>query len=174
MATWNIDTSHSSAHFSIRHLMITNVRGEFSVVTGTLEYDAAAPEKSSVIASIDVASINTREEKRDTHLKSADFFDAEKFPKIEFKSTSVSKKGDGLEVKGDLTMHGVTKSVTLTVEGPSNEEKDPWGNTRVGASASGTIDRRDFGLTWNGTLESGGLLVGHDVKLTLDVSLVKK
>ncbi|MFI5300756.1 MAG: YceI family protein [Polyangiales bacterium] len=174
MATWNIDSSHSSAQFSIRHLMITNVRGEFSSVTGTVEYDPASPASAKISASIDVATIDTREAQRDTHLKSADFFDVEKFPKITFESTEIVKHGDHLHVKGNLTMHGVTKAIDLEVDGPTKEEKDPWGNTRIGASASAKIDRRDWGLNWNSAIESGGVLVGHDVKLTLDVSLVRK
>jgi polyisoprenoid-binding protein YceI len=174
MATWNIDPAHSSAQFSIRHLMITNVRGEFGVVAGAVEFDPESPTHANFSPSIDVASINTHEPQRDTHLKSADFFDVETFPKITFESTSVAKKGDGLEVTGDLTMHGVTKSIVLAVEGPTRAEKDPWGNTRIGASATGKIDRREWGLNWNSAIESGGVLVGHDVKLILDVSLVRK
>jgi polyisoprenoid-binding protein YceI len=174
MATWNIDPSHSSVHFSIRHLMITNVRGEFSGVAGSVEFDPAAPEAASVRATVDAGSVNTRDEKRDGHLKSGDFFDVEKFPKIEFASTKVEKHGDGLKVTGDLTLHGVTKSIVLAVEGPTSAEKDPWGNTRIGASATVTLDRRDFGLTWNSAIESGGVLVGHDAKLTIDVSLVRQ
>jgi polyisoprenoid-binding protein YceI len=175
MATWQIDSSHSSAQFSVRHLMITNVRGEFTNVSGTLEFDPAAPATAKLSATIDANTINTREAKRDEHLKSADFFDVEKFPQISFKSTSIAPSSAGhLELRGDLTIHGVTKPVTLAVEGPTREEKDPWGNTRIGASASGTLDRRDFGLVWNAAMESGGVLVGHDVKLTLDVSLIRK
>lgn len=173
MATWNIDASHSSVQFSIRHLMITNVRGEFSGLAGSVEFDAASPESASVKASVDPSTVNTRDEKRDGHLKSADFFDVEKFPKITFESTAVAKHGDHLHVKGNLTMHGVTKAIDLEVEGPTKEEKDPWGNTRIGAAATAKIDRRDWGLVWNGATESGGILVGHDVKLTIDVSLVR-
>lgn len=174
MATWQIDSSHSSVQFSIRHLMITNVRGEFGGVVGSVEWDAGSPAAAKVEASIDVATVNTREADRDKHLKSADFFDVEKFPKITFVSTRISASGAGLEVAGDLTIHGVTKPVVLAVEGPTKEEKDPWGNTRIGASATTTIDRREFGLTWNSAIESGGVLVGHDAKLTIDVSLVRK
>ncbi len=173
MATWNIDPTHSSVHFSIRHLMITNVRGEFSGVSGSVSFDRANPAATAITASVDAATVNTREPKRDEHLRSADFFEVERFPKVTFVSTAVAPKGDGFEVKGDLTLHGVTKAITLAVEGPTHEEKDPWGNTRMGASASVTLDRRDFGLTWNSAIESGGVLVGHDVKLTIDVSLVR-
>lgn len=173
MATWNIDSSHSGAHFTVRHLMITNVRGEFTGLSGTVEFDPASPESAKVQASIDAATVNTREEKRDGHLKSADFFEVEKYPKLTFSSTSITKKGDGFALTGDLTIRGTTKPVTFQVEGPTKEEKDPWGNTRIGASATTTIDRREFGLTWNSAIESGGVLVGHDVKLTIDVSLVR-
>lgn len=174
MATWIIDASHSSAQFSVRHLMITNVRGEFTGVAGTLEFDAASPEGAKVSATVDASTISTRDVGRDTHLKSADFFDVENFPQLSFTSTSIAKKGHDLEVKGDLTIHGVTKPVTFAVEGPTKEEKDPWGNSRIGASATTTIDRRDFGLTWNSAIESGGVLVGHDAKITIDVSLIRK
>jgi polyisoprenoid-binding protein YceI len=174
MATWNIDSSHSSVQFSIRHLMITNVRGEFAGVTGSVEYDAANPLATKVNASVDAASINTRDEKRDGHLRSADFFDVATFPTVTFASTAVARNGGGhLEVHGDLTLHGVTKPVVLAVDGPTGEEKDPWGNTRIGASISTTIDRREFGLGWNAVIESGGVLVGHDAKLTIDLSLVR-
>jgi polyisoprenoid-binding protein YceI len=173
MATWNIDSSHSGAHFTVRHLMITNVRGEFTGLSGTVDFDPAAPEGAKVTASIEASTVSTRDEKRDGHLKSADFFEVEKHPKLTFTSTSIAKKGDGLALTGDLTIRGTTKSVTFQVEGPTKEEKDPWGNTRIGASATATIDRREFGLTWNSAIESGGVLVGHDVKLTIDVSLVR-
>lgn len=173
MATWNIDSSHSSAQFTVRHLMITNVRGEMSGLAGTVELDLASPEKSKVTASVDTTTVNTREEKRDAHLKSADFFESDKHPKMTFTSTSIAKKGDGWALTGDLTIRGTTKPVTFIVEGPTKEEKDPWGNTRVGASATATIDRREFGLTWNSAIESGGVLVGHDVKIVVDVSLVR-
>ncbi len=173
MAIWNIDSSHSGVHFSVRHLMITNVRGEFTGLSGQVNFDPASAESASLEASVDAASINTREEKRDEHLRSADFFDVAQNPKISFKSTSVTKKGDGFALTGDLTIRGNTKSVTFAVEGGTTVEKDPWGNARIGASATATIDRRDFGLTWNSAIESGGVLVGHDVKLTIDVSLVR-
>ncbi len=174
MATWNIDPSHSAVQFSVRHLMITNVRGEFTGVTGQMTYDPAAPAATTVQATIDAKTVNSREAKRDEHLRSADFFDVEKHPTITFASTRVTTKGAGqLEIVGDLTIHGVTKPVTLAVEGPTNEEKDPWGNTRIGASGTTTIDRRDFGLTWNSAIESGGVLVGNEVKLTIDVSLIR-
>ncbi len=172
---WVIDGSHSSAGFSVKHLMITNVRGEFQKVEGTVTYDPAKPEATTIEASADVASINTRDEKRDGHLKSPDFFDVEKFPTLTFKSKSVKVKGkEELSVTGDLTIHGVTKEVVLEVEGPSAPTSDPWGNTRIGATASTKIKREDFGLSWNAALEAGGVLVGSDVKITLDVSLIQQ
>ena len=174
MSTWNIDASHSSATFTVRHLMITNVRGEFQKLSGTATFDAANPAASKVEATIDVASINTREAQRDAHLKSADFFDVEKFPTITFASKSIAKKGDGeLAIVGDLTIHGTTNEVTLSVDGPTAEHKDPWGNTRIGATATTKIKRSAFGITWNSAIEAGGVLVGDDVSITLDVSLVK-
>lgn len=174
MSTWNIDGSHSSVTFSVRHLMISNVKGEFQKVSGAVKWDAASPAASSVEVEIDMNSINTREDKRDAHLKSADFFDTEKFPKMTFRSTAVKASGDGAELTGDLTIRGVTRSVTLKVEGPTSEQKDPWGNTRVGASASTKIKRSDFGVTWNAALETGGVVVGDEVSIHVDVSLVKQ
>ena len=174
-ATWAIDASHSSVTFSVRHMMITNVRGEFQKLSGTVKYDRKHPETAKVEVEIDVASIQTREEKRDAHLRSADFFDAEKFPTIKFSSTSIGPvNGDRFDVVGDLTIHGVTREVTLSVEGPTAESKDPWGNTRIGATATGKIKRSEFGMTWNNVLEAGGMLVGDEVKLSLDVSLVRQ
>lgn len=174
MSTWTIDASHSSITFSVRHLMISNVKGEFQKVSGTVTWDKANPGASSVEVEIDMNSINTREDKRDAHLKSADFFDTEKFPTMTFRATSVKAKGDGAELTGDLTLRGVTRSVTLEVDGPTPEQKDPWGNTRVGASASAKIKRSDFGVTWNAALETGGVVVGDEVKIHVDVSLVKQ
>lgn len=174
MSKFQIDPSHSSANFTIKHMMIAKVHGGFEKMSGSLVYDSANPEKSSIEVSIDAASINTREAQRDTHLKSADFFDVEKYPTITFKSNRVDGKLGSLKVIGDLTIHGVTKSVTLDVEGPSDELKDPWGNTKVGASATTKINRRDFGLSWNAALEAGGFLVGEEVSITLEVQFVKQ
>jgi polyisoprenoid-binding protein YceI len=172
--TYKIDPAHSSAHFIIRHLMITNVRGGFTSVQGTVVYDPEDLSGSSIDVIIDVNSLNTSDASRDGHLKSADFMDVEKYPTITFKSKTISKEGGGdLLVKGDLTIHGVTKEVPLEIEGPTGEEKDPWGNTRIGASAVTKIKRSEFGLTWNAALESGGFLIGDDLKLELDVSLIK-
>ncbi len=171
---WNIDTAHSHAQFKVKHMMISNVKGEFTAVTGSLQYDSENVANSSVQATIDATTINTREPQRDTHLKSADFFDVEKFPTLTFKSTRVSKKGDGeLSVAGDLTIHGVTRTVTFDVEDFTAPMKDPWGNTRMGLSATTKINRKDFGLSWNSLLETGGMVVGEDVTITLDVEFVK-
>ncbi len=172
--TWNIDSVHSSAQFKVKHMMISNVKGEFTTITGTLKYDAENVSNSYVEASIDAKTISTRDPQRDAHLKSADFFDVEKYPALSFKSNRVSKKADGeLSVAGDLTIHGVTKNVVFEVEGPSAPTKDPWGNTRVGLSATTRINRKDFGLTWNAALETGGILVGEEVSITLDVQFIK-
>jgi polyisoprenoid-binding protein YceI len=172
IANWNIDPSHSNAQFSVRHMMISNVKGEFTKVSGTASFDPSNPETFSAEASINVATINTREHDRDNHLKSPDFFNVEKFPTITFKSKRAEKSPDGLKLTGDLTIHGVTREVVLEVEGPTPPTKDPWGNTRVGASATTKINRKDFGLTYNQALETGGFLVGEEVKITLDVELV--
>ena len=172
--TWNIDPVHSNAEFKVRHLMISNVKGQFKGVTGTLKLDNADLTKSGVEVSIDAATINTNEAQRDAHLKSADFFDVEKFPTLTFKSTRVSKGKDGaLTVAGDLTLHGVTRNVGFEVEGPSAPTKDPWGNTRIGLSATTRINRKDFGLTWNAALETGGLMVSDEVAITLDIQFIK-
>ena len=172
--TWNIDPVHTMAEFKVRHMMITNVKGHFTGVTGVLTLNEQDITKSHVEASIDAASINTREADRDTHLKSADFLDVEKFPKLTFTSTRVTSTGEGeLQVEGDLTIHGVTRKVVFTVEGPTPPGKDPWGNTRIGLTATTKINRKDFGLTWNAALETGGILVGDDVTITFDVEAIK-
>jgi polyisoprenoid-binding protein YceI len=173
-STWNIDPVHSVVEFKVRHMMISNVKGHFSKVTGVLSLDEGRPENSSVVAEIDVNSIDTHDAQRDGHLKSADFFDAEKFPTITFKSTSVKPTGQASgTVEGDLTIHGVTRKVVLDVEGPTAPGKDPWGNTRVGVTATTKISRKDFGLIWNASLETGGVLVGDEVTISLDVQFVK-
>lgn len=174
-ASWEIDSAHSSAQFSVRHMMVSNVKGEFGKVTGTVNVDEKDVTKSTVEATIDARTINTREPKRDEHLRGAEFFDTAKYPDITFKSTSVKKAGkDKLKVTGDLTMHGVTKPVVLDVVGPSKEVKDPWGNTKVGATATTKVNRKDFGLNWNKALETGGMVVGEEVAITLDLELNKK
>jgi polyisoprenoid-binding protein YceI len=172
---WTVDASHSNASFSVRHMMITNVRGEFQKLEGTVSWDPANPGATQVEATIDVASINTRDPQRDGHLKSGDFLDVERFPKLTFNSKSVTAKGkEHLQLTGDLTIHGVTKEVVLEVEGPSAPSTDPFGNTRVGATATTKIKRDDFGLVWNAALETGGVLVGNDVSITIDISLIKQ
>jgi len=170
---YEIDPTHSSVHFSVRHLMVSNVRGEFSKVSGTIQFDPQNPAASTVQASIDATSINTRDDQRDGHLKSADFLDVEKFPTITFQSTKIEAHNDGGKVTGDLTIHGVTRPITLTVEGPTEEIKDPWGKQRIGASATAKLNRKDFGLVWNTALEAGGVLVGDEVKITLDLEAVR-
>jgi polyisoprenoid-binding protein YceI len=172
---WVIDASHSNAGFTVKHMMITNVRGEFSKLAGTVSYDAAKPEATQIDATVDVASLSTRDAQRDGHLKSPDFFDIEKYPNITFKSKSVKAKSkEDLSVTGDLTIHGVTKEVVLEVEGLSGPSNDPFGNTLLGASATTKIKRDDFGMVWNGVLEAGGVLVGNEVKITIDISLIKQ
>jgi polyisoprenoid-binding protein YceI len=173
-STWNIDAAHTVAEFKVKHMMISNVKGHFPKVTGVLTLDETDPTKSSVEASIDVSSIETRDAQRDGHLKSADFFDVEKFPTMTFKSTGVKIAGVGEgTVEGDLTIRDVTRKVVFAVEGPTAPGKDPWGNLRVAVSATTKISRKDFGLVWNAALETGGVLVGDDVTITLDVQFVK-
>lgn len=171
--TWKIDPAHSSAQFVVRHMMITNVRGGFSGVQGTVVYDPDDLNASSVDVIIDKNTLNTGDTNRDAHVKSAEFLDVEKYPTITFKSKKITKDGDGLKITGDLTVHGVTKEVGLNVDGPTGEQKDPYGNIRVGASATTKIKRSDFGLTWNAALETGGIMLGDDLKLEVDVSLIK-
>ena len=171
---WNIDPAHSAAEFKVKHMMISNVKGAFSGLSGVLAEHTIAPTLSSVEASVPVTTLSTGDPQRDGHLKGADFFDADKYPSLNFKSTNVAKKGNAeYEVTGDLTIHGVTKPVTFAVEGPSAPGKDPWGNTRIGLSATAKINRKDFGLAWNAPLETGGFLVGEEVSITLDVQFVK-
>jgi len=170
--TWNIDPAHSNAQFSVRHLMISNVKGEFTRVNGQVQFDPDRPESLFADATLDVSTINTREPDRDKHLKSADFFDVTNFPTITFKSRRAEKGPGGMKLTGNLTIRGTTREVTLEVEGPTPPMKDPWGFTRVGASATTKINRKDFGLTWNQALETGGVLVGDEIKITVDVELV--
>jgi polyisoprenoid-binding protein YceI len=172
--TWNIDPIHTTAAFKVRHMMITNVRGHFAVVTGVVKLDEHDVTKSRVEAQIEASSIDTRNEQRDAHLRSADFFDVERFPALSFISTRVSRIGEGeLSMEGDLTIRGVTRKVVFAVDEPSAPAQDPWGNTRMGLSAKTKIDRKDFGLTWNAALEAGGVLVGDDVTITLDIQLLR-
>jgi polyisoprenoid-binding protein YceI len=170
VSTWAIDPAHSVAEFKVKHMMISNVKGQFSGISGTLERHEGDVTKSKVEVTIDAASVDTR----DAHLKSADFFEVEKFPTLSFKSTRIIPKNqDELAVEGDLTIHGVTRTVRFAVEGPTAPAKDPWGNTRIGISATTKINRKDYHLTWNTALETGGILVGEEVTITLDVQFVK-
>jgi polyisoprenoid-binding protein YceI len=172
--TWNLDPAHTVAEFKVKHMMISNVKGQFAKPTGKLTLDSSKHEYSKVEVSIEAASIETRDAQRDAHLKSADFLDAEKFPTLSFKSTRINAVRDGeLTVEGDLTIHGETRKVTFAVEGPTPPAKDPWGNTRVAVLATTKINRKDFGLTWNAALETGGILVGEEVTITLDAQFVK-
>jgi polyisoprenoid-binding protein YceI len=172
--TYQIDAAHSHVQFSVRHLMVSNVHGTFTGVTGTVSYDPDKPAETTIEATVDVNTVSTHDEKRDGHLKSPDFFDVAQYPVITFKSKRV-EGGTATEQKitGDLTLHGVTKEVTLTVDEVSAEAKDPWGNTKIGATAKGKLKRSDFGLHWNAPLETGGLLVGDDVKLEFELEFLK-
>ena len=175
MATYQIDPQHTAAHFKVRHMMISNVQGEFSGVTGTVDFDPMNLPASHVEATINAATVSTRESQRDKHLKGADFLDVRRFPVMTFRSTKIISTGDGsYDLTGDLTIRGVTRDVTLQVESLTPEIKDPDGQLRRGASASTRIERKDFGLTWNAVLESGGFLVGDDVDITIDVEMVRK
>ncbi len=172
--TYEIDPAHSNVSFSIRHLMVTNVRGSFRNVKGTVVYDPENPSATTVQAVIDAGTISTNDNERDTHVKGPDFLDVDRYPRIEFSSTSVKKtNGSELEVSGNLTVHGITKPVVLKVNDVSSETKDPWGKIRIGASAQAKIKRSDFGLTWNAPLEAGGVLVGDEVKLNFELEFLK-
>lgn len=172
LGTYTIDASHSSVGFAVRHLVIAKVRGVFTRFTGSFAFDPQDLSKSHVTVTIDASSIDTREAQRDGHLKSADFFDVEKFKELTFKSTRVEGTGTELKVTGELTMHGVTKEVTLDVE-HEGTGKDPWGNDRQGFSAKGTVNRKDFGLVWNQTLDAGGVALGEKVEISIDVEGIK-
>jgi polyisoprenoid-binding protein YceI len=172
--TWTIDPAHSQVEFAVRHLMISTVRGRFAGVKGTVVSDDSDLGTAQVDVTIDVHTIDTREAQRDAHLKSADFFDAEKFPVLTFKSTRViDVKGDRFKLVGDLTMHGVSREVTLDVTS-EGRGKDPWGGERAGYSAVAKVNRSDFGLTWNQVLETGGIAVGDEIRIRLDLELVKQ
>ena len=165
--TWVLDPAHSEVTFSLRHMMISKVRGEFGLKSATIEAPAN-PLEAKVTASVDAASISTGDQNRDNHLRSADFFDVETYPTIDFVSTGVRYEGGDFLVDGDLTMHGVTKPVTFELEF-GGFGTDPYGNYKAGATAKTVVNREDFGLTWNAALESGGVLVGKDVTITLDL-----
>ena len=171
--TWKIDPVHSVAEFKVRHMMVSNVKGHFSGIAGSVTLNEGDIRKSRVEGTILAGSIDTREPQRDAHLKSEDFLHAEKFPALTFQSTSIARSSAGtLKVTGDLTIRGVTRSVVFDVDGPTPPTKDPWGNLRVGLSATTKINRKDYGLNWNAVLEAGGLLVGDEVTITLEVELL--
>ncbi len=175
MATYQLDPAHSTVGFSVKHLMITNVRGVFEKYSGKFVYDSAKPEEAQVEATIETGSVNTHVADRDKHLRNADFFDAEKFPTMTFKSNSVKAVGGGrLQIAGDLTLHGVTKPVVVHAEKPSDEWTDPYKKRKIGLSAETKISRKDFGLTWNVPLEGTGVLVGDDVRILLDLQFVRE
>ena len=173
--TWVLDSAHSAVQFKVRHMMVSNVRGGFEKVSGNITYDGGDISRSSAEITIDANSINTRVEKRDKHLKSPDLLDAEKYPLLVFKSEKVERAGEEkLKVTGDLTIRGVTREVVLDVEGPTPPVKDLQGKMRVGGTASTTINRKDFGLTWNKAIEAGGVVVGNEVEITIDIEIVQE
>ncbi len=171
---WAIDSAHTAAHFSVKHLMVSTVRGQFRNVTGRVWLDEGELTRSRIEVEIDAASLETGEPKRDAHLRSADFFDVEKYPKLNFRSTRIEGGGEEFVVTGELSMHGVSRQVTLKVESLSPPMKDPYGRQVRGVSAVGKLNRKDWGLGWNATLETGGVLVGDEVKLQIDAELVAK
>jgi len=174
-SAWQIDPAHTAAQFAVKHMMISTVRGEFKAVTGTITWDNSDVTKSSVNVTIDANTVNTGEPKRDGDLKSDHFFDVAEYPTLTFKSTKVEQAGAGkLRVTGDLTIRGVTKSVVLDVDGPSTSVKDPMGNTRSAISASTRINRQDFGVKWNANMDGGGVVVGDDVNITIDLEMTKQ
>lgn len=173
-STYVLDGSHTQAQFKVRHMMITNVTGEFKNIEGTFNYNPNDPALSQVEIKIDASSIDTRDTNRDAHLKSADFFDIEQYPNLTFSSKKFEKTSDGYKVTGDLTIRDTTKEVVLDVEGPTDEIKDPWGNSRIGVVASTKINRKEFGLNWNVALEAGGFLVGEDIRINIEAEFTKQ
>jgi polyisoprenoid-binding protein YceI len=174
-STWQIDPAHSAAQFAVKHLAISTVRGAFTSVKGTVQFEDKDITKSSVDVTIDVNSVDTRQPDRDKDLRSDHFFDAEHFPTITFKSKRVEQLSSGkLKITGDLTIHGITKEVVLDVDGPTAPVKDPWGNQRIAVSATTKINRQDFGVKWNATMDNGGVVVGDEVSITIDAEMVQK
>lgn len=169
---WAIDPTHSEIGFKVKHMMFTNISGKFGTYDATITTEDDNFENANIEFSADINSINTNNTDRDNHLKSGDFFEAENHPKLTFKATSFTKKGDDYELEGDLTLKGITKSVKLPTEF-SGLMKDPWGNTKVGINISGKINRKDWGLTYNAALEAGGVLIGEDVRLDIEIQLIK-
>jgi polyisoprenoid-binding protein YceI len=174
-STWQIDPAHTAAGFSVKHMMIATVRGQFKGVKGTVNWDDQDISKSSIEVSIDATTVDTGEAKRDTDLKSANFFDVATYPTITFKSTKVEQVSAGkLKITGDLTIHGITKQVALDVEGPSNAIKDPYGKTRVAANATTTINRLDYGIRWNTKMDNGSVIVSDQVNISIDVEMTRQ
>jgi polyisoprenoid-binding protein YceI len=174
-STWQIDPAHSAAQFAVKHLAISTVRGAFTSVKGTVQFDDKDITKSSVDVTIDVNSVDTRQPDRDKDLRSDHFFDAEHFPTITFKSKRVEQLSPGkLKITGDLTIHGITKEVVLDVDGPTAPVKDPWGNQRMAINATTKINRQDFGVKWNATMDNGGVVVGDEVSITIDAEMIPK
>jgi polyisoprenoid-binding protein YceI len=172
---WQIDPAHSAAQFSVRHMMVSTIRGTFEKMSGTVLWDGKDFTTASVEVAIETASITTREPKRDAHLKSADFFDAEKFPMLSFKSAKIEPAGPGkAKMTGDLTIRGVARPVVFEVEGPTPQIKDPYGFVRAGATATTRINRQDFGVSWNALLDAGGVVVGDEVTITIDIEIMRK
>ena len=173
-STWTIDPAHSEAGFVVRHMGVSNVRGSFTKVTGTVVIDDKDITRSTVNATIDTTTVDTGNSMRDGHLKSKEFFDVANFPAITFKSSKVTNSMGKMQMTGDLTLHGVTKSVVLDLDGPSKEQTSPQGNALRGFSGTTTVNRRDYGLVWGGNLKSGDPMVGDDIKVTIDVELDKQ
>jgi polyisoprenoid-binding protein YceI len=174
-ATYTIDPGHTNVGFKVKHMMVSNVRGNFGDVSGTVEYDAAKPEATKVQATVKVVTINTGDAKRDEHLRAPDFFDAVAFPEIRFASTSVQNiSASGFDVAGTLTMHGVSKPITFRFTTPSAEVKDPWGNTKSGFTATARINRQDWGVSWSKTTDQGGVVVSDEVDIEIEVELNRK
>jgi polyisoprenoid-binding protein YceI len=174
-STWQIDPAHSAAQFAVKHLAISTVRGAFTSVKGTVQFDDKDITKSSVDVTIEVNSVDTRQPDRDKDLRSDHFFDAEHFPTITFKSKRVEQVSPGkLKITGDLTIHGTTKEVVLDVDGPTAPVKDPWGNQRMAINATTKINRQDFGVKWNATMDNGGVVVADDVSITIDAEMIQK
>lgn len=171
---WTIDPVHTHVQFSVRHMMVSNVKGVFAKKSGTVTLDESDFTQSTVTVEIEADSVDTREPQRDNHLRSADFLDVEKFPLLTFRSSRIVPAGNGFSLTGDVTIHGVTHPITLAVDAPTPAMKDPWGGVRRGFEASGELNRKDFGLVYNQMLEAGGVLVGDKVKLSLEVELVQK
>jgi polyisoprenoid-binding protein YceI len=174
VSKWQIDPAHSEADFTVKHMGISNVHGRFGNLNGSLDLDEKDITKSTVNATVDITTVDTGVAQRDQHLKSPDFFDAMKYPQMSFVGKSLTNNNGQLQLTGDLTMHGVTKPVTLALEGPSKEQADPYGKIRRAFSATTTIHRQDYGLVWNGTLKSGDAVLGDDVKVELDIELIKQ